>query len=484
MFSLFTKKTTYPEFQNLTESNTNFIQVESEISTIVQSLYDPSNNMIFSIGNLSNLISLLQKISDSLNVFSQTASAINQDLIYLQKLNEQYSKKKSFFDQKKSDEYQKEIVSRITAVINMISEERKKESAEIIQKIDGVKQESFNISFPRPEIPIDIQKLQKIVAKNEQNMSEEVSFENEDDDLVIITESDLISNSFSFPSEDENEEMEPQKIEDSIDEQQRKEQELIEQQRKEQELVEQQRKEQELVEQQRKEQELLEQQRKEQELIEQQRKEQELVEQQRKEQELVEQQRKEQELLEQQRKEQELIEKQKREQELRKQQKREQYLKWQQKKEQQLKEQQRKEQTPRKPQKREQAPKDQQKREQKPKEQQRKCQELKEEQKRRQELFERQNKILFNQDLLIQQRLFGQAPKENQKKDLKEKNLNAQKERDQKRKPNNSNGEKQIAMNQQKAIGSKQIIINNSCKDTFFNLQNEQKRSSKTKNQK
>ena len=434
MFSLFTKKTTYPEFQNLTESNTNFIQVESEISTIVQSLYDPSNNMIFSIGNLSNLISLLQKISDSLNVFSQTASAINQDLIYLQKLNEQYSKKKSFFDQKKSDEYQKEIVSRITAVINMISEERKKESAEIIQKIDGVKQESFNISFPRPEIPIDIQKLQKIVAKNEQNMSEEVSFENEDDDLVIITESDLISNSFSFPSEDENEEMEPQKIEDSIDEQQRKEQELIEQQRKEQELVEQQRKEQEL--------------------------------------------------LEQQRKEQELIEKQKREQELRKQQKREQYLKWQQKKEQQLKEQQRKEQTPRKPQKREQAPKDQQKREQKPKEQQRKCQELKEEQKRRQELFERQNKILFNQDLLIQQRLFGQAPKENQKKDLKEKNLNAQKERDQKRKPNNSNGEKQIAMNQQKAIGSKQIIINNSCKDTFFNLQNEQKRSSKTKNQK
>ena len=44
-----------------------------------------------------------------------------------------------------------------------------------------------------------------------------------------------------------------------------------------------------------------------------------------------------------------------------------------------------------------------------------------------------------------------------QKKDLKEKNLNAQKERDQKRKPNNNKDEKQI--NQQK--------IYNSFKDTF-----------------
>ena len=51
-------------------------------------------------------------------------------------------------------------------------------------------------------------------------MKEEVQFENEDDGLVIIKESDLISNSFSFPSEDENEEMKPQKIEDLIDQQQ------------------------------------------------------------------------------------------------------------------------------------------------------------------------------------------------------------------------------------------------------------------------
>ena len=46
-------------------------------------------------------------------------------------------------------------------------------------------------------------------------MKEEVQFENEDDDLVIIKESDLISNSFSFPSEDENEEIEQ---EDDIEE--------------------------------------------------------------------------------------------------------------------------------------------------------------------------------------------------------------------------------------------------------------------------
>ena len=233
MFSLFTKKTTYPEFQNLTESNTNFIQIESEISTIVQSLSDP-NKMSFSIGNLSNLILLLQKISESLDVFSQTASAINQDLFYLQKLNEKFSKKRYFYDQKKSDEYQKEIVSKITAVFNMISEERKKESAEIFQKIGGVKQECFGISFPKSEISIDIKKLKKIVAKNEQNMSKEISFENEDDDLVIIKESNGILNSFLLSSDDENQEIELQKREQEIIDQQRTEQELLEQQIKEQ----------------------------------------------------------------------------------------------------------------------------------------------------------------------------------------------------------------------------------------------------------
>ena len=76
------------EIQNRWNFNTNFIQIKSEISTIFQSLTDLSNELIFSTRNLSNLILLLQTIWESLNVFSQTTSAINQDLFCFQKLNE------------------------------------------------------------------------------------------------------------------------------------------------------------------------------------------------------------------------------------------------------------------------------------------------------------------------------------------------------------------------------------------------------------
>ena len=285
MFSFFNKQVIFPEWRNLVDANSSFVQTENNLSSIIQSLSYPNVKTTFNIENLTELITFLREISDSFNDLNQKLSAVNADLNYLSQIYEDYQTKKKemkknemnnqyIFNSKDNEHYQKEMICKITAIFGEIAKARKKSSNDIFDKISDIKStnESFKISIPKPDYTIksDLQKLQKIVKKNEQIMSKEVSFDTGEDDIIIIKEEKKsLFNPFLSTSDDESD---IDIIVSSLKEQQMKEQEIKEQQKREKELREQRIREKEIRIQQRREKELREQKRIEEELREQQRK--------------------------------------------------------------------------------------------------------------------------------------------------------------------------------------------------------------------